>query len=160
MKTIARTLTALALGAIGLGTAAAAGKVEVRFVDPEHFADAGRGPWEIARTTQTVEKHFKELAQQLPDGQSLSVEVLDIDLAGELRLVRTQEVRIMRGRADWPRMKLRYTLSADGHTLRTGEEALSDMNYLQNSLRPAPGTDLAYDLRMVDAWFDKHIAPH
>ena len=72
-------------------------------------------------------------------------------------------MRVLRGRADWPHMNLRYTLLADGHVLKSGEAQLSDISYmysLQSNSRVRSGDTLAYEKRMVHRWFDETFLPH
>lgn len=132
----------------------AVGTVEVSFVKPETYADIGRSVADRERHLDLIARHLKTLGDQLPAGQALKVEVLDIDLAGEERLNRhLNDRRVLRGRTDWPRMSLRYTLSSGNQSLKTGEETLSDMAYLMRGGRLHDGRALAYELRMVDNWF-------
>src|SRR5687767_4143961 len=99
MRTLSTIAAAVAVsGAALLSTAHAAGTVEVVFVNPDEFSDAGRGSVEIGRTTQVLADHLKQLGAQLPDGQKLRVEVLDVDLAGELKPTRSRgDLRVLRG---------------------------------------------------------------
>lgn len=136
----------------------AAGVVEVNFVEPSRFTDAGRGEAETARTVSALGAHIQHLGQRLPDGQTLRVEVLDIDLAGELRPRRGHEIRVLTGGADWPRMLLRYTLLERGHTLKAGEAAVNDMNYLQHGPALARHQDLVYERQMLERWFEAQFA--
>lgn len=156
-------LTISLIAAALFPVAQAAGTVEVRFVDPDRYRDAGRGELEVERTTRNLEQFIRRLGRQLPDGQTLRVDVLDVDLAGELRpLFRGHDdIRLMRGGADWPRMTLRYTLTgADGRTLQSGEETISDMNYQQSNLRARTDSEpLAYDHRMLEHWFGERFVP-
>lgn len=150
---------ALALS-VGMAAAYAAGTVDVSFVKPDEFADIGHGSIEIERNTQVLADHLKKLGARLPNGQALKLEVLDVDLAGEQRLNRRgNDLRVLRGRADWPSMTVRYTLTADGRTVRSGQERITDMNYMFGSLR-GYGSDeaLAYDRRMLDRWFAENFA--
>lgn len=151
---------ALALSLCAAGPALAAGQVEVSFVQPERFADIGRTPTERQRAMDTLRGYLQSLAPQLPDGQTLKLEVLDVDLAGELDPTRVgQELRVLRGRADWPRINLRYALTRDGRTLKSGEEQLSDMSYL-DQVTPMPMTSsLPYEQRMIGRWFATRIVP-
>ncbi len=136
--------------------AAAAGSVEVNYVKPTEFADAGRSAIDREETLQTLTRHFTELAQQLPANQTLRLEVLDVDLAGELWPVRGQEIRILRNRADWPRITLRYTLLEDGRTLKAGEARLADMGYGFFPGTPAQRErPLHFEQRMLARWFDE-----
>lgn len=147
-------ITALTLSS----TAHAAGTVEVSFTEPEHFTDAGRGSLATERTVKALGDHLKTLGRQLPDGQTLRLEVLDVDLAGELRPTRSgSELRVLRGRADWPRITLRYTLLAGGRTLREGKEQLTDMNYQWMPLGLHSNDELAYEQRMLDRWFSENF---
>jgi hypothetical protein len=143
--------TGLAAAALcaALAPARAAGTVDVSWVEPERFADAGRGVIERERTLRALGEYLATLGQRLPDGQQLRLEVLDLDLAGELEFMGTQELRVMRGRADGPHMSLRYALRAEGKKLKAGQAELSDLGYL---IRPREG-DLGYEKHMIDDWF-------
>lgn len=147
----------LALVAAGLlaalPLAQAAGQVDVRFKSTDQLVDVGRGV-DGERAVQTLTEHFQALAARLPDGQRLSVEVLDVDLAGELQWTRRgSELRVMKGGADWPSMQLRWKLEAGDRTLATQDERISDPSYLQHGsgLRTGP---LPYEARMIDRWFE------
>jgi hypothetical protein len=109
---------------------ATAGNVEVKFTEPEGFADAGRNPIDRERNLQTLAEHLQAAGARLPDGQTLKVEITDVDLAGNQDPFRFHDTRILRGRADWPRMSLRWTLQRPDGSSTQGEERLSDMNYL------------------------------
>ena len=152
---------AAALAASVALPARAAGAVEVRLVDPQSYADIG---WRLMDREQNLERlrqHFQGLATLLPEGQRLRIEVLDVDLAGEeLPGPEPHTVRVLRGRADWPRMRLRWELSAPGLATRQAEEWLSDPAYLERMLPArAAGDALPYDLRMVDEWFRARFVP-
>lgn len=134
--------------------AQAAGTVEVKYVEPENFVDIGFGAFERERNQASLNESFQRLAKQLPDGQNLKIEVLDVDLAGEVRLGAVRDFRIVRGSVDWPRIKLRYTLQAGNTTLKAGEERLADIHYLfgGRAVSPREGA-LPYEYRLLDRWF-------
>jgi Protein of unknown function (DUF3016) len=117
---------AMAVGGITLMTlglpARAAGTAEVTFVEPERFTDAGNTAMDRERALKTLGDHLRKLAARLPDGQTLRVEVLDVDLAGEQRSLSPNATRVMRGNDDWPRLRLRWSLVEAGRALRTGED--------------------------------------
>src|SRR5258708_3305264 len=83
-------------------------------------AEAGRhtrsgGPGAAARTADEITRHLELLgARYLLPSQNLKIEIVDIDLAGRLRFSarRGEEIRVLDGGADWPSMKLRYTLES------------------------------------------------
>ena len=109
-----------------------------------------------------IEAHLKQLGQRyLLPNQSLKIEVLDVDLAGHLSLSRPgREVRILRGKADWPSMTLHYVLEADGRVLMDREEHIADMDYLEHPDRQYSDQSLPYEKRMLDDWFRRRFAPH
>lgn len=134
--------------------AQAAGQVQVRWIEPEKYADAGRGAFDRERTLEALAAHLQSLGRRLPAGQTLSLEVTDLELAGELEPFSRlhDEVRVLRGRADWPRMSLRYTLSEGSRTLAAGDAQLSDPNYFLRSLPVGLRGALAYEKRMLNDW--------
>ena len=150
--------TVVAAGLVLAAAAAqAAGTVQVSFIQSDKFTDAGDARRDIDGNLRELARHFDALAQRyLGDGQKLTVEVLDIDLAGEVRPSRRfmQDVRVLRGRADWPRIKLRYTLETSGQAPRSGEQNIADMAYLQHiSAGYANDEPLRHEKRMLREWF-------
>jgi hypothetical protein len=142
------------LTAVAMAQAAQAGTVDVSFIEPANFSDAGRSSWNVEHTTKSLAEVFQAYGKKLPDGQALKFEVTDVDLAGEMRPSRRgDDIRVLRGRADWPRVDLRYTLTENGRVLRSGEAKIADMAYLQHSLRGNSSEALAYERRMLDRWF-------
>lgn len=155
---IKSSLAALLLAA---ATGAASAQVSVNFVKPEEFMDVPRGEIERGRVLKEFSRYFASFGDRLPAGQQLQIEVLDIDLAGRTwpRQSTGDELRVLSGGADWPHLKLRYTLEENGTVLRSGESNLSDMNYLQRMPRQSDTDVLRYEKRMIDEWFEKTITP-
>jgi hypothetical protein len=153
-----RTLALVA--ALAMSAVVSAGTVEVKFIDPDKFTDARDDAHRREDVLKTLEERLKQLGEKkLPASQTLQVEVLDVDLAGDaFPRVALRETRVLRGRADWPRMHLRYTLREGDKVLRSGEDHLADMNYLMSSLRASQDTPLPYEKRMLDQWFEQRIA--
>lgn len=147
-------------GALALATWAppvhAAGRAEVRFVEPQQFADIGRHTMDRERTLAAIGAEFDALARRLPDGQTLRVEVLDIDLAGELRPF-WHDVRVVRGMADSPRLTLRWSLQEGGRTLRSGDERLVDLGYRSGLPTSAREGDFVYERRLLGRWFEETV---
>lgn len=139
------------------GAAHAAATVEVRYVEPDNFADIGRSTMDRERTLKALTAHLQKLGQTLPDGQTLRLDVTDIDLAGDIRPFGawgSQDLRVLRGQADWPQISMRYTLLQGERTLKNGEVRLSDLAYMQTlNGRDRPGEELAVEKRMVRRWF-------
>ena len=161
VRRLGAALAVLALAGLAASPAAAA-DVEVKFVEPDTFADVGRSHSDRERAMKALAEHLHELGRSLPPGQTLRIEVTDVDLAGEIDPFIWRgggEVRVLRGRADWPRLSLRYSLQADGGTLKAGEVQLSDLSYMFSMLRHDRAADeLAYEKRMVRRWFNETFA--
>ena len=128
----------LGTGLLVVAGVASAATVSVTFVQPEKFTDAGysRGratQRELAELQQEMQWHLQRLAdRKLAASDTLQVEVLDIDLAGDFefnRLTRFSDVRVVRDIAS-PRIKLRYTLTQGDRVVTGSDEQLSDMNFL------------------------------
>ena len=143
--------------ALCTGAAWAAGRVELSFQEPEKFADIGRSAADRDRTLSGLRAHYERYAARLPDGRTLTVEITNVDLAGEIRPTgRGDELRVLRGEADWPRITLSYTLSENGRPPATGSERLSDMAYMLSGGSRDAG-ELYCERRMLDRWFAKTI---
>lgn len=143
-------------------SAQAAGPVDVSFLpDPRQYTDPGRDPADAVRNEETLARHLQSLgARWLPDGQQLRVEVLDLDLSGSLRPPRRaaiDDVRISHGGADVPRVTLRYTLSEGSRVLASGEETVSDLNYLRHGADIGLNEPLRNEKRMLENWFKSRI---
>lgn len=155
-RNLLRLAALIPLSLSALSPAHSAGTVEVRWVEPAQFSDVSRNPVERDRELQALGKSISQLGSRLPDGQTLLIEVTDLDLAGELQPFSWRDTRVLRGGADWPRMELRYSLQAGGRTLRSGQARLSDMNYFFGRR----SDELGYEKRMVERWFnDQFLTP-
>lgn len=146
---------------LGMGLAAGAGAasaaVTVRYVQPERFTDLPRAPWQRTQALDDFKKHFETLGAALPPGQDLAIDVLDIDLAGreEPNGLGSDELRIMRGGADWPAMRLRYTLSEGGKVVASGDAQLSDKGYADHINTYPRDARWPYEMQMIDEWWKK-----
>jgi len=158
MKTLLMK-TALA-GLLALGAGMASAEVKVTYIESDKFADLPFSPWDRENILERITEHFNKLGERLPQGQDLTIEVIDIDLAGrEYPAPRSgRDLRVMKGMADWPTMDLRYSLTQDGKVLKEGKAKLSDMSYMQRINRASDSDPLRYEKRMIDDWFDKNIA--
>jgi hypothetical protein len=152
------------LGALALclvGPAMAAGKIEVRFEQPNKYSDAGRNAFDRERTLKSLGDYLQSLAVKLPDNQTLQVDVLDVDLAGEVEhnwRGSGQDVRVLRGRADAPHIRLRYSLQSGGQAMRAGQDDVADLNYFFASPpRDRQHSDLPFEKRMLQQWFVQHF---
>jgi hypothetical protein len=148
-------------GLFALAAGAASAGVKVVYDHPENFADLPFASWEREDVLKDLTGHFTKLGQALPPGQDLTIEVLDIDLAGRTHPGRSagRDIRILRGGADWPHMHLRYSLESNGTVIKQGDDQLSDMMYLNHISHYTDGDTLRYEKQMIDDWFENNIAP-
>ena len=141
---------------VAITAAHAGGNAEVTFSNPARYTDAGSYGANRDANLAQLAAHLKALAAKyLAEGQTLQVEVLDVDLAGTSRPWRATgtDVRVLRGRADWPRLEMRYALDAAGPNARRGTESISSLNYLQRAGGYAAAEPLAHEKRLLDDWF-------
>jgi hypothetical protein len=149
---------------LGFGTLAAqaqttAAVVEVKFSNPERFADAGETSKDREANLDELAKHLQKLGKRiLPPGEKLAIDVTEVDLAGRVPpSAKLTSPRVLRDRADWPRIKLSYVrTNAAGATSR-GDESLSDQNYMSPPLRDT-GDPLRYEKRMLTNWFEQRFS--
>jgi hypothetical protein len=148
--------TVLALGlAVAALAAQAAGTVQVSFVHPAKFSDARDARRDSTDNLRELKRYLEQqAARHLRDDQTLAIEVLDVDLAGEIRFSRRvgEGVRVLTGGTDWPRIRLRYRLESAGEAPRTGERDIKDMAYLNRSTGHRSGDPLGHEKHMLDEW--------
>ncbi|HUQ28404.1 MAG TPA: DUF3016 domain-containing protein [Usitatibacter sp.] len=127
----------------------------VTFADPDRFTDVANQRWETQTTLDALAGHMKRLGDRyIAPNDTLRIEVLDIDLAGWARMGGNSpnEVRVLRGKADFPSMKVRYTLESRGAT-STREATISDPTYMNHGTRINSSESFHYEKRMLDDWF-------
>jgi hypothetical protein len=152
----------LLLLSVCLWASSAGATVAVSFINPESYTDMGRYPEDMKIQMNEIEAHLQQLGQRyLLPNQSLKIEVLDVDLAGRLSHPRPgRDVRILRGKADWPSMKLHYVLESDGRVLLDRKERIADTGYLDHPNLHYSGQSLPYEKQMLDNWFRRRFAAH
>ena len=141
--------------AAALAAAPAYATTVVTFLAPDGYTDPSNERSEAKSTLDALGDHIKRLGDRyLAPNDTLRVEVLDLDLAGWARWGGRDpnKVRVARGGADFPSMRLRYTLESGGRT-RTGEETISDLAYLNHGYSSRSSEPYAHEKRMLDNWF-------
>jgi hypothetical protein len=135
--------------------------VDVTFVNPEKFTDSSNQRWEMQSTLDALAQHMKRTGDRyIAPNETLKIEVLDLDLAGWARFGgrAPNEIRTVRGAADFPAMKLRYTLQSASGT-RSGEADLADLAYQNHGLVTKGASEpYYYEKRMIDDWFRSTFA--
>lgn len=139
-------------------SAAFAGTVDVRFIDPARFSDLATNPADEAENLSMLSRHLQNLGAQLPANQVLHIDVLDVDLAGEWRVTPRGRIRVTGNRHDAPKFLLRYSLESGGQMLRTGEDRITDLDYANRfSTLSSSSTPLYYEKRLLSEWFGRNF---
>ena len=128
--------------------------VTVTFSGADQYTDTGGQLNDVRDVTVELERHLQRLgAVHLAPGRSVNIEVLDIDLAGDVRFRPRDatELRVLRGGLDWPSLRVRYFVESSGKAGEAREETVSDLSYLLRPVRR--GEWLAYEKRMLETWF-------
>jgi hypothetical protein len=154
MKSIMHKMALATVFGLAAGSAGAA--VSVNYVTPENFADVPYASSEREVVLQGLTRHFDKLGNNLAPGQTLRVEVLDVDLAGHLvpNVRQGGQVRVLADLGtDSPRLHLRFSLEQDGQVIQSGEVRLSDVNFLQHRARRSDDEPLRHEKALIDQWF-------
>lgn len=161
-------LSALSV-ALFAGQTHAKATVEVEWKDSASYSD-------VRPTSETrssfkkrvfgeLEKYMGKLAEDLPDGQTLSLTVTNLDLAGQVWPSSfvgmgsgAQDVRLIK-RVDIPRISFSYILKdADGKELKSAEVKLKDMSFMERSRNQFNTSDsFRFEKSMLKDWFDEEM---
>jgi hypothetical protein len=107
------------------------------------------------RTFKDLEKHFAKLAEMLPAGQTLKIDVTDVDLAGDTHHGGVNRTRIVKEIYS-PRMNFSYQiLDADGSVIKSDDVVVKDMNFMSGSSLKYRNKSLGYEKKMLDEWFNE-----
>lgn len=157
MKIRMRALVAAALLTSAAGAALA--DVTVTFTRPEGYAAMPNAADERALVLKDLGEHFTRLGAKLPAGTDLKVDVLDLRMAGRVlpNLRGGDDVRLIKGGADWPSMHVHYTLTQGGKLVAEGDERFSNMSYLARANRAGSEQTNIYEKQMIDDWFAAKI---
>jgi hypothetical protein len=134
-----------------------AATVEMNWIEPGTYDDIRSGDQNRKafreRTFKILEKHFIKLAASLPQNQRLKVDILNIDLAGEIDFSGARQVRILR-ESYFPRFNLSYQLIDDNNEIvMSGSDKLKSINFLQSSNLRYRNEPLGHEKKMLDVWF-------
>jgi Protein of unknown function (DUF3016) len=146
--------------ALALSLAAAHAETTVAFEHPDRYFDAGELQRDVRDNRAVIEQMLVDFGRRyLKADDVLQITVTDIDLAGRARFHSTgpNEVRILRGGADWPRITLRYVWTSEGRTAGPVDEMVADQNYLTFGPPPDNSRPLPYERRMLERWFKERF---
>tara|TARA_B100002003_G_C14064169_1_gene512173 strand:- start:336 stop:863 length:528 start_codon:yes stop_codon:yes gene_type:complete len=146
----------------------AAAEVKINWHEPDSYQDIR--PSNQSRSSfrkmvfADLEQYMTKLAEDLPDGQTLSMTVTDLDLAGEvwpaslLGGMGGADIRLVKP-VYIPRMSFSYTLKdASGSVLQNAEVKLKDMAFMDRGTRASRRAEnLTYEKAMLKDWFEKAL---
>jgi len=138
--------------------------VQVNLVEPERYTDIQDTNSSRKSSIEDFEKEMKSFFDSkskavLKSGHNLSVDILDVDRAGDLRYNYTathEDMRILRDTVR-VRVKLKYTISdSDKNVIKSGEEHLKEF-YQVGSIdaRKNQREKLYYEKKLISDWLDK-----
>jgi hypothetical protein len=150
----------IALAAAVLAALPAFATVTVSFPSPIYSDIGWNGSKEAEDVKNELARYIHTLdAKYLKQEDNLWVEVLDVDLAGEVISYGPRDRRIVRGGADFPVIVVRYRLERGGK-VSSGEDRLKNLAYQQSTLRVnADNESLHYEKRLLEQWFRERFAP-
>lgn len=139
-------------------------RVQITWKDPKSFTDVRPSNESRKRfrekTFELLEEHLEKLSSKLPEGQSLTMTVTDLDLAGRvwpgtfIGMDSAGDVRLIK-RVDIPRMSFSYKLlDANGDVVKEGEESIKDMGFQERIHRYFKSDRLRYEKTMIADWFN------
>ncbi|WP_347264850.1 DUF3016 domain-containing protein [Nitrobacter sp.] len=129
--------------------------VNVRFVGQGRYTDADSFNTSRASVEAALRSHLDRLGKRyLAPGQTLNIDIVDVDLAGYLQPWRygASNLRVVTG-ATPPRIELRYVLTERGRRTRRGEERLTDINFEMNPSARLSSDRFVYEKALLDDWF-------
>lgn len=99
-------------------------------------------------------KHFKKLANKLPDNQTLKLKILNVDLAGEINFMGSRQVRVIKD-LYIPRISLSYQLVDEKNEIISANEVnLKNMNFMHVSHSRYKNQFLGHEKLLLDNWFE------
>lgn len=148
----------MAVALLAASDAVQAGAVQVRYADTSRFADFGESAWERERNQKELTQFFEAWGKRLPPAQELTIDVRDVNLAGELEWLGgyAQRLRIMRN-VTLPLIDFSVELKEGGRVIRQERVELRDMNYLNDSGLRWRGEWLGHEKAMLDRWFTRQF---
>jgi hypothetical protein len=148
-------LLALALLAAAMAGPAHAA-VKVSFANPGRYAD---GRLYDTNALGAIKAHLQRLGTQyLGPRDTLTITVLDLDLAGhDLSGMGPSRLRVYNG-ATSPKIRLRYRLERNRKVVLSGEDSLSDQMYQSRPGAALSSDVLRYEKEMLGDWFQQKFS--
>ena len=151
-------LCSLLLAAVSMSNIAWSATAEVEWVEPKKYRDIRSGNENRQhfqnRVTKQLGEHFSELAEQLPEGQTLKIKVTDVDLAGDVVFGGINQIRIIKHIFS-PRIEFSYQLlDNENQEIVASQINLRDRGFLDGYVKlKYRNRSLGYEKQMLDDWF-------
>ncbi|GAA6204653.1 DUF3016 domain-containing protein [Thalassotalea sp. SU-HH00458] len=154
------SVTLLAVSSMLLTFVSSAATSEVKWTNSDKYRDVHAGDGHRAKFKARVfanfEEHFSGLAEKLPEGQTLLIDVKYVDLAGDVHQ-NMQRIRVIK-EIFFPRIEFSYqVLDGNKNVLTSGDVNLKDMNFMMGSNLRYNRDSLGYEKKMLDEWFEKTL---
>jgi hypothetical protein len=139
-------------------------RIQVEYVDPEKFTDVkddyfGSEKGRDSYLDQLKEYIVQRANRRLPAGQTLTVSISDIDMAGDFepwRGPRFNDVRIVKDIYP-PRIDLSYKVTdASGKVVSEGKRELRDLSFMMN-LSIDRQDPLRHEKNLLDDWMRRDL---
>ena len=160
-----RTVKAIAVAcatllAVATASAADGPRVTYQLVEPSAFKDFEIRDVGIDETAQTFDEQFNKhvvpaVEKALPQGQRLSIRILEFDMAGEIQPWRNSRLEPVRY-VEWgfpPRITLEYQLiDVAGGIIAEGREELVDKSFDARPATKHRDRPFAFETDMLERW--------
>ncbi|WP_418358944.1 DUF3016 domain-containing protein [Shewanella basaltis] len=141
------------------------GVVKVEWQNPKDYRDiktsTERQSRFEARLFETLTKNINKQAEKsLKPGQTLFLQVTDLDLAGDMRPTfgaTPGDLRVVKDLYP-PRATFSYTINEGDKVVLSGEEKITDMSFMYNSQR-LNDRPFQYETTLFTDWLKKDIEP-
>jgi hypothetical protein len=147
------TMLIAALAAIMLAHPANAA-VSVNFVNPQNYSDLrSESASQRDEILDELRQTMVELGTRyLKPGQSLNIEVLDVQRAGLFRDTTSSHTALLTANTP-PRIDVQYTLRQNGKIVRSSHEAITDIDYFLDQSSHLSSDRLVYEKQVLRDWF-------
>lgn len=133
--------------------------VSVNFIDPDSYTDVRQFESKIRvgdrqKILDELEAYLESLGSELGPNQQVTLDVLNIDLAGQTEVLSARQQNERLGR-DFtaPSMRVKYVFEEGGQVIASDEETISDQNYLNHPTLRTDTDPLRYEKYMLQKWF-------
>lgn len=139
---------------------ALAQQAQVNWVEPANYTDvksaAGYQKQHEAHVFKHLGKHFNKMARMtLPEGVTLKVNVVDLDLAGYVYPLSVRQL----SESEEPKIKFEYQVLNGDQVIKSELVELKDPRYLSKIKMGKINEAYRFEKRMITEWFKKELRP-